>query len=102
MFALSRTWVEHDLFPMLLPPVSTYLQERKKEGLRPPYSTHVRESANMGHPSSGQGLVGNRESGGLNDSKSRSSSSLELLHQRLKVHVVPAFSDLVAFDNGEG
>src|SRR5271168_3177159 len=30
---LSRTWVEHDLFPMLSPPVFTYLQEKKKEGL---------------------------------------------------------------------
>jgi hypothetical protein len=29
---LSRTWVEHDLFPMLSPPVCTYLQEKKKEG----------------------------------------------------------------------
>ena len=44
MFALSRTWVEHDLFPMLSPPVYTYLQEKKKEGLRPSSSTHVRES----------------------------------------------------------
>src|ERR1700733_3881995 len=41
---LSRTWVEHDLFPMLFPPVYTYLQEGKKEGLRPSFSTHVRES----------------------------------------------------------
>ena len=33
----SRTfayWVEHDLFPMLSPPVYTYLQETKKDGLR--------------------------------------------------------------------
>src|SRR6202044_2816468 len=26
----SRTWVEHDLFPMLSPPVYTYLQEKKR------------------------------------------------------------------------
>jgi hypothetical protein len=37
MFALSRTWVEHDLFPMLSPPVHTYLQEKKKEGLPPDF-----------------------------------------------------------------
>src|SRR3984885_16210498 len=41
---VSRTWVEHDLFPMLSLPVNTYLQEKKKEGLRPSCSTHVRES----------------------------------------------------------
>jgi hypothetical protein len=35
-------------------------------------------------------------------SGSNPSSSLELLHQRLKVHVIPAFDDLVAFDNGKG
>jgi len=29
---LSRTWVEHDLFPMLSPPVYTYLQEGKRRG----------------------------------------------------------------------
>ena len=27
---LSRTWVEHDLFSMLSPPVSTYLQEKQR------------------------------------------------------------------------
>src|ERR1700733_4044547 len=32
---LSRTWVEYDLFPMLSPPVYTYLQEKKKEGASP-------------------------------------------------------------------
>jgi hypothetical protein len=30
------------------------------------------------------------------------SSGLELLHQGLNVHVVPAFDDLAAFDDGEG
>jgi hypothetical protein len=34
---LSRTWVEYDLFPMLSPPVHTYLQEKKKEGLVPDF-----------------------------------------------------------------
>ena len=58
MFALSRTWVEHDLFPMLSPQVFTDLQERNKEGLCPSSSTHVRESANMGHPSRGVGWWG--------------------------------------------
>src|ERR1700683_929251 len=29
-------------------------------------------------------------------------SSLKLLHQRLQVHVVPAFGDLAAFDGHEG
>ena len=90
---LSRTWVEHDLFPMLSPPVYTYLQEKKKEGLPPDFlwslvalanfmrlsllkAAHAvmsgaayrksgspilfnpctRKSANMGHPSRGQGL----------------------------------------------
>jgi hypothetical protein len=37
MFALSRTWVEDDLFPMLSPQVFTYLQEKKMEGLRPDF-----------------------------------------------------------------
>ena len=37
MFAFLRTWVEHDLFPMLSPPVYTYLQEKKKEGLPPDF-----------------------------------------------------------------
>jgi hypothetical protein len=32
MFALSRTWVEEDLFPMLSLPVCTYLEEKEKEG----------------------------------------------------------------------
>jgi hypothetical protein len=32
-----RTWVEDDLFPMLSPPVSTYLQEKKEEGLPPDF-----------------------------------------------------------------
>jgi hypothetical protein len=68
MFAFSRTWVEYDLFPMLSPPVYTDLKEKKKEGLRPSCSTHVRENANMGHPSRGLGSVANRESGGRNDS----------------------------------
>jgi hypothetical protein len=35
-------------------------------------------------------------------SGSKPSSGLELLHQRLKVHIIPAFDDLVALDNGEG
>src|SRR5271170_7496320 len=34
---LSRTWVEHELFPMLSPSVYTYSQERKKEGLPPDF-----------------------------------------------------------------
>src|SRR3984885_5262249 len=38
-----------------------YVQERKKEGLRPSSSTHVRKNANMGHPSRGIGLVRRRE-----------------------------------------
>jgi len=37
---LSRTWVEHDLFPMLSPPVYTYLQEKKKKGLPPDSVVH--------------------------------------------------------------
>jgi hypothetical protein len=32
MFALSRTWVEDDVFPMLSLPVYTDLQEKKEEG----------------------------------------------------------------------
>jgi hypothetical protein len=31
MFALPRTWVEHDLFPMLSLPVFTYLEEGKRK-----------------------------------------------------------------------
>src|ERR1700677_4582292 len=69
MFAFLRTWVEHDLFLMLSPPVHTDLQENKMEGLRPSCSTHVRKNANMGHPSRGIGLVANRESGGRNYSQ---------------------------------
>jgi hypothetical protein len=34
---LSRTWVEHELFPMLSPPVYTYLQEKKEEGFPPDF-----------------------------------------------------------------
>ena len=52
MFAFSRTWVEYDLFPMLFPSVYTYIEEKKKEGFASS-STHVRENANMGHPSRG-------------------------------------------------
>jgi hypothetical protein len=37
MFAFSRTWVEYDLFPRLLLPVYTYLQKKKKDGLRPDF-----------------------------------------------------------------
>jgi hypothetical protein len=33
----KRTWVEHDLFPMLSPSVYTSLQEKKKEGLPPDF-----------------------------------------------------------------
>jgi hypothetical protein len=62
MFALSRTWVEHDIFPMLSPPVYTDLQEKKKEGALPIFfNPCTRKSANMGHPSRGQGLVRKRE-----------------------------------------
>jgi hypothetical protein len=89
---LSRTWVEHDLFPMLSLPVYTYSQEKKKEGFATDFlwslvalanlmrlslqkAAHgvlsgaaysksgspilfnpcTRKSANMGHPSRGQG-----------------------------------------------
>ena len=58
---LSRTWVEYELFPMLSPPVYTYLQEKKKEGLCPSCSTHVRESPRTWAPVRGQGLVRKRE-----------------------------------------
>ena len=34
---LSRTWVEHDLFPMLSLPVCAYLQEKKRGGLPPDF-----------------------------------------------------------------
>src|ERR1700689_3365721 len=62
---LSRTWVEYELFPMLSPPVYTYLQEKKKEGASPIFfNPCTRKSANMEHPSRGQGLVANRDSGG--------------------------------------
>jgi hypothetical protein len=47
----------------------------RKSGLCPSCSTHVRESANMGHPSRELGLVGNRESGGRIDSQSPEESS---------------------------
>jgi hypothetical protein len=39
---LSRTWVEHDLFPMLSLPVCTYLQEKKKDGLPPDFHSLTR------------------------------------------------------------
>ena len=65
---LSRTWVKHDLFPMLSPPVYSCLQEKIKERALPIFfNPCTRKSANMGHPSRGQGLVANRESGGRND-----------------------------------
>ena len=54
---LSRTWVEHDLFPMLSPPVCTYLEEKKKEGfahLVQPMYAKVREH---GAPVQGARLV---------------------------------------------
>src|ERR1700733_5028419 len=55
---LSRTWVEYDLFPMLSPPVYTYLQEKKKEGASPIFfNPCTRKSANVGHPSRGLGFV---------------------------------------------
>jgi hypothetical protein len=93
MFADFRVHVEHDLFPMLPPPVYTYLEEKRKEGLPPDFlwslvalanfvrlsllkAAHAvmsgaayrksgspilfnpctRKSANLGHPSRGQGL----------------------------------------------
>jgi hypothetical protein len=41
---------------MLSPPVFTYLQEKKNDGLRPIFfNPCTRKSANMGHPSRGQG-----------------------------------------------
>ena len=43
----QRTWVEHDLFPMLSPPVYTYLQERKEEGASPGFSV---EFGGVGEP----------------------------------------------------
>src|ERR1700761_7405463 len=58
---LSRTWVEHDLFPMLSLPVYTYLQEKKKEGfahLFQPMYAKVREH---GAPVQGARLVRKRE-----------------------------------------
>jgi hypothetical protein len=58
---LSRTWVEHDLFPMLSPPVCTYLQEKKKEGfahLVQPMYAKVREH---GAPVQGARLGGKPE-----------------------------------------
>ena len=59
---LSRTWVEHDLFPMLSPSVHHLLTGKEKEGPRirksgSPilFNPCTRKSANMGHPSRGQG-----------------------------------------------
>jgi hypothetical protein len=69
MFAFLRTWVEHELFPMVSSPVYTDLQDKEKEGLRPSCSTHVRKNANMGHPSRGLGLAGSRERGGGTNSQ---------------------------------
>src|ERR1700733_13584554 len=47
MFAFLRTWVEHDLFRMLSPPVSAYLQEKKKEGLPPDFLWSLVALANL-------------------------------------------------------
>src|SRR5271168_3396724 len=44
---VSRTWVEHDLFPMLSPPVHTYLQEKKKDGLPPDFLWSLLALANL-------------------------------------------------------
>ncbi len=44
---LSRTWVEHELFPLLSPSVYTYLQERKKEGLFPDFLWSLVALANL-------------------------------------------------------
>jgi hypothetical protein len=57
---LSRTWVEHDLFPMLSPPVYTYLQGKDKGGASPgfpvefggvgePHAAFLTESRTRGH-----------------------------------------------------
>jgi hypothetical protein len=44
---LSRTWVEHDLFPMLSPPVYNDLQEKKKESLPPDFQWSLVALANL-------------------------------------------------------
>jgi hypothetical protein len=57
MFATSRTWVEYDRAKPLLFLFCNYQATGFKSVGKSSYSAHVREVANIGHPSRGQGLV---------------------------------------------
>src|ERR1700691_4594465 len=66
---LSRTWVEQNGRPEA-PPFSFPVSRCRpvvKALEKVVFNPYTRKSANMGHPSRGQGLVGNRKSRGRND-----------------------------------